>query len=112
MIVPTTLNCRYEMARKYAPQAYAFGLSPEGIYKLACQIPLSRLLGLIEVKSAAGPIMDVLLDTTEADPEPAVLACIKRNGMPANSALCLTRSQNISAAQPSPSLRLGANFSG
>jgi len=85
----TTLNCRYELARKYGPRAYAFGLSQEGIYKLACQTPLSRFLGLIEVKSAAGPIMDVLLDVTEADPEPAVLACVKRDGMPAESGALL-----------------------
>ena len=79
----TTLNCRYELARKYAKRAYEFGLSAEGIYKLACQTPLSRYLGLVEVWSAAGPIVDVLLDTTEADPEAAVLACVKRSGMPA-----------------------------
>ena len=81
----TTLNCRYELARKYGAKSYEFGLSAAGIYKLTCQTPLSRYLGLVEVWSAAGPMVDVLLDTTEADPEAAVLACVKRSGMPADS---------------------------
>jgi hypothetical protein len=51
----TTLNCRYELARKYDTRAYKFGLSAEGIYKLTCQTPLSRYLGLVEIWSAAGP---------------------------------------------------------
>ena len=78
----TTLNCRYDLARNYGKRAYEFELSDEGMYALACQTPLSRFLGIIEVWNAAGPVIDVLFDTTEADPEPAVLACVKRKAMP------------------------------
>ncbi len=74
----TTLECRYELACSYVTRAYTFGLSDEGMYAIACQTPLSRIVGVIEISGPSGPIIDLLLDTTEANPEPAVLACIKR----------------------------------
>jgi hypothetical protein len=96
----TTLNCRYELARKYGERAYEFGLSNDGIYKLACQTPMSRFLGIVEVRNASGPIIDVLLDTTEADAEPAVLACVTRNGMPAGGAAVLDAIAKHIGGQP------------
>jgi hypothetical protein len=85
----TTLNCRYELARKYGTRAYTFGLSSDGIYALVCRTPLSRYLGIVEIYNETGPMLDVLLDTTEADAEPAVLAMIKRAGFPGGSDLLL-----------------------
>jgi hypothetical protein len=75
----TTLNCRYELGRGYQFRSYEFGLSDDGIYQLACRIALSRLVGLIEIGSAIGPLIDVILDTTEANPESSVLACVRRS---------------------------------
>ena len=69
---------------------HEFGLSSEGIYKLACQAPLSRYLGVMEISSDAGPILDVLLDTTTKPIRSAVLACVKRKGMPADAGALLS----------------------
>lgn len=77
----TTLECHYDFARRYITNAYTFGLSDQGMYALACQTPLSRLVGVIEIAGPGGPLVDVLLDTTEANPEPAVLACVKRSAL-------------------------------
>ena len=77
----TTLECRYDFARRYITSAYTFGLSDQGMYALACQTPLSRLVGVAEIARPGGPVIDVLLDTTEANPEPAVLACVKRTAL-------------------------------
>jgi hypothetical protein len=96
----TTLNSRYELAREYSRRAYAFGLSEDGMYALACQTPLSRFLGVIEVRTAVGPIIDVLLDTTEADAEPAVLACVKRESMPAMGTAVLNAIAKNIGGQP------------
>ncbi len=74
----TTLHVRYEPARRYLARAYEFGLSAEGLYSITCGIALSRLVGLAEIAGPNGPVMDVLLDTTEANAEPAVLACVQR----------------------------------
>ena len=78
----TSLNCRYDLSRRYLQSAYKFGLSDDGIYELVCKTPLSRFVGVIEISVPAGPVLDLLLDTTEANPEPAVLACIKRSALP------------------------------
>jgi hypothetical protein len=83
----TTLNCQYELGRHYVVRAYTFGLSEEGMYQLACRTALSRFLGLIEISGPDGPILDLLLDTTETNPEPAVLACIERNAIKGNGPL-------------------------
>jgi len=77
----TTLHCRYEPARRYTSRCYEFGLSPEGLYMLTCQTALSRLGGMAEIAGPNGPLMDVLLDTTEANSEPAVIACVKRGAL-------------------------------
>lgn len=74
----TTLNCRYDPARQYVTKSFEFGLSADGLYALACRTALSRLIGVAEIAGPDGPLMDLLLDTTEANAEPAVLACVKR----------------------------------
>ena len=78
----TTLNCRFEVSRNYAKQAYTFDLSSEGLYKIVCGTALSRHIGLIEIASPKGPILDIVVDSTESNAESAVLACIKRSGFP------------------------------
>lgn len=77
----TTLHCRYEPARRYTSRCYEFGLSSDGLYALTCQTALSRLVGIAEIAGPDGPLMDLLLDTTEASAEPAVIACVKRGAL-------------------------------
>ncbi len=83
----TVLNCRYDLSRRYVAKAYGFGLSDDAIFALACQTPLSRLVGIIEIGGPAGPVIDLLLDTTEANPEPAIIACLMRPGLGAKDEL-------------------------
>ena len=78
----TTLDCRFELAHAYAKRIYEFGLSSEGRYRVVCGTALSRYIGLIEIAGPTGPILDIVVDTTETNPEPAVLACIKRLAFP------------------------------
>ena len=78
----TTLDCRFELSRTYARRIYTFGLSSEGLYRAVCSIVLSRYIGLIEVAGPAGPILDIVVDSTETNSESATLACIRRSGFP------------------------------
>jgi hypothetical protein len=78
-------DCRYSTSRDYIRSAYQFGLSDAGMYKLACQLPLSRYVGLIEISNTSAPLFDVLLDTTETDANPSILAFLRREGYPKNS---------------------------
>ena len=78
----TTLDCRFELSRTYARRIYTFGLSNEGLYRAVCSVVLSRYIGLIEVAGPAGPILDIVVDSTETNSESATLACIMRSGFP------------------------------
>lgn len=78
----TTLDCRFELSRTYTERIYTFGLSSEGLYRAVCGTALSRYISLIEIASPAGPILDIVVDSTETNSESAVLACIKRSGFP------------------------------
>ena len=78
----TTLDCRFELSRTYAKRIYEFGLSREGLYRAVCGTALSRYIGLIEIAGPPGPILDIVVDSTETNPESAVLSCIKRSGFP------------------------------
>jgi hypothetical protein len=82
----TTLECRYELARTYLRRAHDFGISDDGLYRLLCQTPLSRFVGLIEISGPTGSILDVVVDTTETNPEAAVLACVKRSALTSKQA--------------------------
>jgi hypothetical protein len=79
-----TLRCGYDLARRYGAKSFGFGLTDEGLYRLLCQTPLSRYVGIIELTSSHGPVLDIVLDTTEVDSEMALLACIKRSAWPRN----------------------------
>jgi len=83
----TTLNCGYQLGQDYVVRAYQFGLSGEGIYPLVCRTALSRYVGVIEISGPGGSILDLLLDTTETNLEPAVLACIQRAALPGKEPL-------------------------
>ena len=65
-----TLSSRYMKGTSYQVQASQFGLSNEGIYKLACGIALSRYVGIIEITTSNGELFDVVLDATEILPTP------------------------------------------
>jgi hypothetical protein len=45
---------------------------------------MSRFIGIIEITAGATPVLDVIVDTTETNPESAVFACIKRSGFSAD----------------------------
>jgi len=80
---PVTLDVRYERAVQYKQRAYEFCLSAEGLYQLLCELPLSRYVGLIEISSPAGPLFDVVLDTTDSGANPCALAVVRRAQLPA-----------------------------
>ena len=81
----TTLDCRFELSCNYVKRAYEFGLSSDGLYRAVCCTALSRYIGLIEVTGPDGPILDIVVDSTETNSELAILACIKRSGFPSAS---------------------------
>ena len=78
----TTLDCRFELSRTYTKRIYEFALSSQGLYRAVCGTVLSRYIGLIEIAGPAGPLLDVVVDSTETNSESALLACIKRSGFP------------------------------
>ena len=78
----TTLNSRFELSHTYTKRIYEFDLSREGLYRAVSGTALSRYIGLIEITCPAGPVLDIVVDSTETNPESAVLACIKRSGFP------------------------------
>jgi hypothetical protein len=76
------LNCRYRLATDYRAAGFAFGLSDSGILMLASELVMSRYVGVCELFSPAGPLFDVLIDSTETDANPSVLACVRRAAFP------------------------------
>jgi hypothetical protein len=78
-----TMNCFYQRGTAYREGAYMYGLSEEGLYALLCDTALSRFVGVIEIGSPDGPLMDLLIDATETQANPSVLACVKRDTWPA-----------------------------
>lgn len=82
----TTLNCRYVLGREYLRDAFGFALTEDGLYRMLCQTPMSRLVGVVEISGPSGPILDILVDSTEALAEASVLACVKRLGFPSKHA--------------------------
>lgn len=76
-----TLNCRYRIATAYRAVAPSFGLSDDGLYLLTCELVLSRYVGVIELSAPDGALCDILLDATETEANPSVLACVKRRAL-------------------------------
>jgi hypothetical protein len=77
-----TLSTRYMKGTSYQAQASQFGLSNEGLYKLACGIALSRYVGIIEITASDHELFDVVLDATETNANPAALAWVRRRSLP------------------------------
>jgi hypothetical protein len=73
-----TMNCRYMLGTKYRQLAPTFGLTRRGLYDLVCGTVMSRYVGIIELTAGDSPLLDVLLDATETQANPAVLACVRR----------------------------------
>jgi hypothetical protein len=80
-----TLNCLYRRVTEYRAAAYGYGLSNAGAFTLMCETVLSRYVGVLEIGSPAGPLFDVLFDTTETDASLAVRACVRRERLPAGN---------------------------
>jgi hypothetical protein len=72
------INCRYRLSTDYLALAYGFGLSDDGAETLVGETVLSRYLGEIQISGPNGPLFDVLLDATETQANPSVLACVRR----------------------------------
>lgn len=77
-----TLSCVYRQATAYKKAAVKFGLTDDGLCRLACDTVLSRYIGVIEISGPPGALFDVLVDATESRANPAVLACVKRETLP------------------------------
>lgn len=86
----TVLDYRYRLSTDYCRAAVDFRLSAQGIQVLTCGVPLSRYLGLIELRGPKGPLLDLLLDSTEPTAARA-LACVRRETWPAAQTPALAR---------------------
>jgi hypothetical protein len=80
-----TINCFYLRGTAYRARAFEYGLSDDGLYTLLCGLVLSRYIGIIEITAPNGPLLDILLDATETQANPSVLACVRRATWPDNS---------------------------
>ena len=81
-LTDVTFSCRYRTSSDYREAAFDFELSDDGIEVLNTGVALSRYLGLIELESSGHPVCDILVDTTEARPNPSILALVGREGLP------------------------------
>ena len=83
----TTMNCQFVLSHKYVEKIYKFGLSNDGLYNAVCETVLSRYIGVIEIENPDGPLLDIVVDSTEKNPYSAILACIMRSGFPKTNVL-------------------------
>ena len=96
------LNCRYDVASSYRVRAFQFDLTDDGAYLLAHGLVLSRYIGLIELSDDEGPLLDILLDSTETVANPSVLACVVRRSLDADAEEFLSHlSQRLAATHVS-----------
>jgi hypothetical protein len=93
-----TVDCRFERAVGYRSRAYRFGLSNDGLFALQCGLTLSRYVGLIELTIPDGPLFDVVLDATETEANPAVLALVRRTHWPQDAVPKLRALANVFGA--------------
>jgi hypothetical protein len=77
-----TMNCVYRLGTAYREAAIGLGLSADGLYTLRCGVALSRYVGVIEITVPDGPLFNFLLDATETQANPSVLACVKGRALP------------------------------
>lgn len=76
------LTCRYRQSTDYLQNAYSFALSDAGLLELVNSTVLSRYVGVIQLAGPDGPLVDVVLDATETQANPAVLCCVCRSALP------------------------------
>ena len=73
-----TVSCRYISAVQYRKSAFTLGLEDTGAHRLAAELVMSRYLGVVELVTTKGPLLDVILDTTETNANPAILALVRK----------------------------------
>jgi hypothetical protein len=93
------LNYRYVAGTLYRGAAAGFGLTKDGLYTLACNVVLSRHIGLVEFSTPAGPLLDIVLDATETELNPSVLACVRRAEWPAGQEDLVSEYAEVFSAQ-------------
>ena len=82
-VVPSVaVVTRFAGGADYRTRAFEFELSREGLRELIGALVLSKWIGVIEVSWEYGPLVDVVLDATETNANPAVLAVVRREGAP------------------------------
>ena len=74
------VHTRFCKGAAYRARAYEFNLSLAGLQAFTQETVLSRYVGLIELVTSSGPVADVIVDATEAGPNPAVRAVVRREG--------------------------------
>ena len=74
------VHTRFCKGATYRAKAYDFNLSLEGLHEFTHETVLSRYVGVIGLVTDSGPVADVILDATETNPNPAVLAIVRREG--------------------------------
>lgn len=60
-------------------------LSDASVYRLQCETTLSRYVGRVELTADGEPLFDILLDATETEANPAVIAFIARRSISASA---------------------------
>ncbi len=74
------VRTRFCKGAVYRAQAYGFNLSLAGIRAFTHETVLSRYVGLIELVTSSGSVVDIVVDATETEPNPAVSAIVRREG--------------------------------
>lgn len=74
------VHTRFCRGATYRAKAYDFNLSWNGLHEFTHETVLSRYVGVIGLVTDSGPVADVILDATETNPNPAVLAIVRREG--------------------------------
>jgi hypothetical protein len=76
------VSCRYELSVDFLRRTSSLGVSAQAAYRLLCETALSRYIGVVAVSGPEGPMIDILVDATETEANPFVLAFIQRCTLP------------------------------
>ncbi len=75
-------DCRYVRSTDYRTAAAMYPLTAAGRTTIACELVLSRYVGVVTVSRMDGiALFDAVLDTTETDSNPPYLALVRRAGL-------------------------------
>jgi hypothetical protein len=77
-----TIRFRYCTAVQYTRESFTSSLTDLGLRRLVERTALSRYIAIVEVAGLGEPLIDVLLDCTEAVECPSVIAVINRSQLP------------------------------